>query len=49
MNREEKSSVSCPLENPVGRKGLKEEVTFELHDSMAKNPPDLAGDAGDWV
>ena len=45
MNCKEKSSVSCPLENPVGRKGLKEEVTFEPHDSVAKNPPDIAGDA----
>ena len=54
MNRKEKSSVSCPLANPVGRKGLKEEVTFEPLDSVAQNPPDIARDAGEsgfdpWV
>ena len=54
MNCKEKSSVSCPLANPVGRKGLKEEVTFEPLDSVAQNPPDIARDAGEsgfdpWV
>ena len=46
--------MSCPLANPVGRKGLKEEVTFEPLDSVAQNPPDIARDAGEsgfdpWV